>query len=102
FALRTDHLEQRQFHNAAAAGTAGDRLGELHVGDARGEIGVADRLASADRLDELFLDAPAAGLVRRDGNVLQLVAVSAGGGALLRGTADTVGNEVVFQDAIGA
>src|SRR6266536_6253377 len=102
FACFADHFQERQFHGPTAPGAAGDRLGELHVGDARGEIGVADRLAIANRLDELFLNTPAAGLLGWDGDVLQFVAAGAGRTSLLRGAADTVGGEVVLQDAVAA
>src|SRR5262249_60328017 len=52
-------LELGDLGGLAAGGALPHGLGELHVAHAVLEGGARDRLAPADRVDELFLDAPA-------------------------------------------
>src|SRR5579885_1631418 len=51
-------LPQGEGHGHLVSRAAGDGLGELHVADARAEIGVGHRPFAADRRHEISLDLP--------------------------------------------
>src|SRR5262245_61714138 len=76
-----------------------DRLSELHVGYARLEVRQPDRRTRADRINEVRLDLPAAGLLRRDRDLLQLRRRLR---LLTIHAPDAIGAEVVVQYPLAA
>src|SRR5262245_7871081 len=73
-------LQILDVHGLTARRTLGHCIGELHVTHAILEVGVRDLLAPADGVHELFFHPPADALLRRNGDLLQLlVAASAAG-----------------------
>src|SRR5262249_62412439 len=86
---------QGQLDDLALGRRAVDRLGHLHVLQPLVEVG-ADRAALADRSDELGLGLPAALLVLRDRNLLQLLLALLGASDV----ADVVGRQAHDQRSV--
>src|SRR5207249_1049802 len=81
---------ERQLDGRALLSAPRDGFREFHVAHAGGEVGEAHRSALTDRVHKISLDAPTAGFLFRDGNLIELVLLHSDHAGALGATPDAV------------